>query len=350
MYFGQGAPGSANRVVARSNTTFASLDASSLFSSCPSRSEALSLVSQRNDVQSFAQNHATAELAPGNSMVIKNGVCADVFSWIAVSSTDGTETLLTINVGSANRIVFESIGQYPLITATFSRWSGWEAQYCNGHFFGWCTGTGTFSEAKVDPFYVTGLGIPAPESPHCCAWAQWVGVGNSQGASNGNLVQSGVIELNGNYGNNVFAFYELLPANAVPITSCPVGGGDKMESLVSNEWANSYAVYLHDYSSNCTFFTDALNYSAMSAPTYAYYEGEAPVVNGAQSQVAIFGGTQIYGAMYGGGRWMNFDDNNNPTSQDTMNLGCGTNVYPSSHPYGLFTNWWQSSNTPGFGC
>jgi hypothetical protein len=270
---------------------------------------------------------------------------------LSVSPKDGLETVLTVDVGSSNQILLEAVNQYPLVIATtITRWSGWEAKYCNTHFFGYCTGTGTFNEAKVDPFYTGGLGIPSPEAPTCCAWTQWVGVGNSQGANNGNLVQAGVIELNGNYGNSIFAFYELLPGNAVPITSCPTSSGDKMLSLVSNEWSNSYAVYLYDYSSKCTFFTDGLNYSAMSAPTYAYHEGEAPVVNGQQSQVSTFGGTQMYGAMYGGGRWMNFDDNENPTYQDTMNLGCTTNVSPSGHPYGLFTNTWQSSNVPGHGC
>jgi hypothetical protein len=126
------------------------------------------------------------------------------------------------------------------------------------------------------------------QSPNAEYSSEWVGIG---GVTESNLIQTGTTEDEPNTDASTanFAWYELLPGNAVAINA-PVSPGDHMSASVVEGAPGTWTISIEDVTQNW-LFSNVFSYS-VSAQTAEWIE-EAPTVNGSQSTLANFGSSSF---------------------------------------------------------
>ena len=263
-------------------------------------------------------------------------------------------------------------------------WAGYEV-YANNQATATVLWTSTNFTQLMPSYPSTGCATVAGSAS--CTESTWTGLVNSQGAGNGNLVQTGT-EANciGGAGctPSYYAWYELLPANQVQCTgsnSVTISGGDKIYVDVMNEalpgGSNSkYDINVIDWNNLTSCQVNGLSYTSMTAPTEAIYIAENTeycTVNG-QGQLTACASLPKFGTitfsyvyMYGNGayHYVNYFTSSGYDFEDEMKNApgtypnCGTNVNNvipgsvTSSSGSSFTDPWSSSaNTPGYitGC
>jgi hypothetical protein len=115
----------------------------------------------------------------------------------------------------------------------------------------------------------------------------WVGV---DGANNSSLIQTGTAQETSGGSTDYYAWYEILPANAIEIGS--VNPGDQITASVEQDAPGTWTISLTDLTSGLTA-THVESYSGAGAS--AEWIEEAPTVNGQQSSLANFGQMQFCG-------------------------------------------------------
>ena len=130
--------------------------------------------------------------------------------------------------------------------------------------------------------------VPAVQpSPSAQFSATWIGV---DGARNSSLIQTGTAQETSNGSTHYYAWYEILPANAVPLWS--VDPGDQIVASVQQNSAGSTAwtISITDMTSGETS-TQQVQYSGPGSS--AEWIEEAPTVNNQQAALANFGTAQF---------------------------------------------------------
>jgi hypothetical protein len=111
--------------------------------------------------------------------------------------------------------------------------------------------------------------------------ASWVGV---DGFGNSSLIQTGTAQQTSNGSTSYFAWYEILPANAITIGG--VSPGDLIRASVAQAFPGTWTIALTDLTSNQAA-SFSVPYSGPEAS--AEFIEEAPTVSGQQSALANFG-------------------------------------------------------------
>jgi len=114
----------------------------------------------------------------------------------------------------------------------------------------------------------------------------WIGI---DGVLDSDLIQTGTSQDTAGTSTSspYFAWYELLPDNAVEIDA-PVDPGDAMAATIVESSSNDWTISIEDQTQNW-IYTHTFSYS-ISAQTAEWIQ-EAPTVDGAQSTLADFGST-----------------------------------------------------------
>jgi hypothetical protein len=174
--------------------------------------------------------------------------------------------------------VDEYPAQYSSSNHNYTNWAGYQ-------FYGNSGATKTLLQSKAT------WTLPSVSEPwtnacsfHHCDLAVWVGLVNSLGASNGNLVQSG--SDSGIYctiGCSFFYYgwYELLPAPMVKCNNLNMVPGDTMRSYTYNQAkdggsSSQYAFVVEDLTKSTVCGAVNQNYSQMTAPKYGTFIDERP--------------------------------------------------------------------------
>ena len=113
----------------------------------------------------------------------------------------------------------------------------------------------------------------------------WIGIG---GQFDQTLIQVGTEQDSSNGSTNYYAWYEMLPSSAVPITSIQVAAGDQISASISmvNSNTGTWAISIDDQTSNTQFQS---NFNYTSQRLSAEWIVERPAVNGALAPLANFG-------------------------------------------------------------
>ncbi|MFZ2056946.1 MAG: G1 family glutamic endopeptidase [Acidimicrobiales bacterium] len=142
--------------------------------------------------------------------------------------------------------------------------------------------------------------VPAVEPSTAALYSStWVGV---DGLNNPDLIQTGTSQYTGGGSTSYFAWYEILPSDAVVIglnsNPAPVEPGDQMlASVAETNTEYVWTIYLKDVTQNW-YFED--NFYYYGPGDSAEWIEEAPAINGVQSTLADFGtadfsDTAVYG-------------------------------------------------------
>ena len=124
------------------------------------------------------------------------------------------------------------LSQLPVSQEPSTNWSGYVA------------GSGPYTAAS-GTFTVPAL---APGAPAQSLVSEWVGI-DGAGSGLGSLVQAGVTELpdpTTSIGFDVFAWWEVLPANSQPIMTMTVNPGDEVSVTISQLSGTSWEISLSD--------------------------------------------------------------------------------------------------------
>ncbi len=124
------------------------------------------------------------------------------------------------------------LGQLPVSEEPSTNWSGYVA------------GSGPYTAAS-GTFTVPSL---SPGAPAQSLVSEWVGI-DGAGAGVGSLVQAGVTELpdpTTSLGFDVFAWWEVLPANSQPIMAMTVNPGDEVSVAISQVSGTSWEISVSD--------------------------------------------------------------------------------------------------------
>ena len=115
--------------------------------------------------------------------------------------------------------------------------------------------------------------------------ATWVGI---DGASNNSLIQTGTAQETSGGSTQYYAWYEILPANAIPLWF--VAPGDHMVASVQQNSGTTWTISITDVTSPNTS-TQQVQYTGPGSS--AEWIEEAPTVNNQQSTLANFGTAQF---------------------------------------------------------
>lgn len=119
--------------------------------------------------------------------------------------------------------------------------------------------------------------------------ATWVGI---DGANNTSLIQTGTEQDSGSGTATYSAWYEILPAAAVPIR-LSVSAGDQMEASVTEQSPGTWEIIIKDLTAN---WSASGNFAYHGPGTSAEWIEEAPTVDNAQSTLADFGSVDFSNA------------------------------------------------------
>jgi hypothetical protein len=109
----------------------------------------------------------------------------------------------------------------------------------------------------------------------------WIGI---DGYSNSTLIQTGTSQASGGGDTRYFAWYELLPGDAIPIDGT-VSPGDVMQAMITEESAGVWEIGIEDVTASWEY-SNSFDYTTPG--TSAEWIEEAPTVDGSQSTLADF--------------------------------------------------------------
>lgn len=133
--------------------------------------------------------------------------------------------------------------------------------------------------------------VPTASTPPSGFASTWGGIG---GFGTKHLIQAGVSEQTS--GTHYFAWYEMLPAAAIPISGETVTPGDHVTVTITEVSSNRWTISVNDTSRSETF-SRTFTYNASNSS--AEWILEAPTINGSQSTLpglttAPFGPTSTF--------------------------------------------------------
>lgn len=185
------------------------------------------------------------------------------------SSSTSTSTSNSSSGGSSSSSSSPATKTSPPVSYTSTNWSGYMAT----------TGSFTGITASWTVPTVSGNGTSTS------ADGAWIGIG---GVSTSDLVQTGTQDIVSASGqDSTSAFYELLPAPAVTVTSISVSAGDTMNATITEVSPGSWTIAITDQTDNQAFTTTVTYSSALSSAEWI--EEDPSYGNGMQVPFDTFG-------------------------------------------------------------
>ena len=195
-----------------------------------------------------------------------NWTTGQVVPNLTVATLSGSGAITIYNNAGNTDVIVDAFGYFtPITTATAppttvasSNWSGYEL------------GDGPYTSV-AGTFTVPTLSASSTTT----ATAEWAGI---DGAANSSLIQAGVAEIYHHSTNQVsiFAWWEILPAPATPITTMVVSPGDTVTVNIGQVSGTTWSISVRDNTTGVSFSTDQVYSGPLSSAEWIV---EAPTMS-----------------------------------------------------------------------
>ncbi|MHB8325685.1 MAG: G1 family glutamic endopeptidase [Candidatus Dormibacteria bacterium] len=198
-----------------------------------------------------------------------NWTAGQVVPNLTVATLSGSGAVTIYNNAGTTDVIVDAFGYFtPITTATTataptttvasSNWSGYEL------------GDGPYTSV-AGTFTVPNLAASSTTT----ATAEWAGI---DGAANSSLIQAGVAEIYHHSTNQVsiFAWWEILPAPATPITTMVVAPGDTVTVNIAQVSGTTWSISVRDNTTGVGFSTSQVYSGPLSSAEWIV---EAPTMS-----------------------------------------------------------------------